>query len=60
MTSIERAQARLEEIRTEQRRQMQFAGERLGVFARLRELEREERRVLRRIERLQERRGGNG
>lgn len=48
-----RALTRLAEIRTEQQRQMEFVGVRLGVLARLKELARDERRVLRRIEKLE-------
>lgn len=48
---------RLEEIRSEQRRQSEFAGLRFGVFARLKELEREERRVLRCIEQIETKAG---
>jgi hypothetical protein len=51
-TKLERAQKRLAEIRAQQQRQMEHAGLRLGVFARLRELERDERRVLKRIDEL--------
>jgi hypothetical protein len=58
LTPLERAEARLVAIRTEQARQSEFAGVRFGVFARLRELEREERRVLRRIEELREKQEG--
>ena len=48
----ERAQSRLTEIRTEQQRQMQYAGKRLGVFAALKELSRKKRKAVRLIERL--------
>lgn len=50
--SIQRALDKLAEVRKEQQRQMQYAGERLGVIAKLRELGRQERRLVRRIERL--------
>jgi hypothetical protein len=46
---IERDRQRLEANITESKRQMQFAGERLGVFGRLRELERERKRIARRL-----------
>jgi hypothetical protein len=44
--------AKLAAIQAEQRRVSEFAGLRFGVFKRLRELERDERRVLRQIDRL--------
>lgn len=50
--ALARAEARLADVHMEQRRQMEYVGVRLGVFRRLRELEREERRVSTRIERL--------
>jgi hypothetical protein len=53
--SIQHALDKLADIRKEQQRQMQYAGERFGVSAKLRELGREERRLVNRIERL---RGG--
>jgi hypothetical protein len=54
---LEAAQARLAAIRVEQQRQMSFAGERLGVFARLKELARDERQQMRKIERFEQQRG---
>jgi len=42
------AESELSDIRMMQRRQTEYVGLRLGVFARLRELERDERRVAKR------------
>lgn len=46
---IERDRAKLDANITEARRQMVFAGSRLGVFARLRELNRDRKRIARRL-----------
>ena len=50
---LENARQKLAVIQAEQRRQIMFAGERLGVFARLKELGRDERRILKRIDALE-------
>lgn len=50
---LERWREKLVAVRTEQSRQLRFAGERLGVFQRLSALAREERRILRRIDALE-------
>lgn len=49
LNSIERAEAKLAAIRVEQRRQLGFLGERLGVIARLNDLRKAERYMVRRI-----------
>jgi hypothetical protein len=50
MTPKEKALKALTAVRKEQARQLQFLGARLGVVNKLRELQRDERRLLRRIE----------
>lgn len=44
---IERIDRKLADVRMEQARQMEWAGVRLGVFARLKELDRKERSLIR-------------
>jgi hypothetical protein len=46
---IDRWKQKLADNITESRRQMEFAGGRLGVFAALRDLERERRRIAKRL-----------
>lgn len=52
MTALERAEQQLADIRAQQKRQSEFVGERLGVIARLRALDRDEQLVVKRIERM--------
>jgi hypothetical protein len=52
---LESAQNRLTAVRAEQQRQMQFVGVRLGVKAKLQELGRAERRLLKLIDALSNR-----
>jgi hypothetical protein len=59
-TRIERWNTKLAAVRVEQSRQIEFAGVRLGVFRRLDELGREERRILRQIEKLEAEREKGG
>jgi hypothetical protein len=50
VTPKQKAIQALDAVRKEQARQLQFLGARLGVVDKLRELQRDERRLLRRIE----------
>ena len=49
---IKRTSDSLADVQKEKARQSEFAGVRFGVFARLKELERDERRLMRRLEAL--------
>lgn len=53
IATVEQAEQRLRDIRIEQARQTQFLGVRFGVFSKLKELAREERRVQARLSALQ-------